>query len=105
VEGWVGHLLANGVLDEKRVGGDAEDDVAGARVGVEEAHVLPQHGLQVPPPQRAHLALAGVHPARNLCTREQSTGLTRPRRRKGRRNAHTEERVVVRQSSAREAPT
>jgi hypothetical protein len=67
------HLLADGVLDEERVGGDAEDDVAGACVGVKEAYVLPQHGLQVPPPERADLALPRVHPARDLCTDTEQT--------------------------------
>ena len=69
----VADLLADGVLHEQRVGGDAEHDVARARVRVEEPHVLPQHGVQVCLPERDHLPLPGVHPARNLWkTRERS---------------------------------
>lgn len=62
----VADLLADGVLHEQRVGGDAEHDVTRARVRVEEPHVLPQHGVQVRLPERDHLPLPGVHPARDL---------------------------------------
>lgn len=62
-----GYLLADGVLDEKGIGGDAKNYVTGPRVGVKESDVLPENRLQVLTAERAGLPLPSVHPACNFC--------------------------------------
>lgn len=61
-------LLANGVLDQERVGGDAADNLARAGIGVEESHVLLQQSFQVFHPDARRLPLPSLHPRGNLCT-------------------------------------
>lgn len=61
------NLFTNGVLDKECIGGNAKDDVASAGIGVEEAHILLQHRLQVHLSQPARLPLPRVHPTSYLC--------------------------------------
>lgn len=70
-EGRVSYLLAEDLLDEGRVLGDAVDDLrGGGLLGVEEAHLLSQDGLQVQVPDPQHLPLARPAPAVPFCTPE-----------------------------------
>jgi hypothetical protein len=62
----IADLLTDGILHEQRVGRDTEHDVPRARVCVEEPDILPQDGIQVRLPERDHLPLSTVHPARDL---------------------------------------
>ena len=63
------YLLAEDLLDERRVLGDAVDDLrGGGLLRVEEAHLLPQDGLQVQVPDPQHLPLARPAPAVPFCS-------------------------------------
>jgi len=66
-------LLAHGVLDEHRVAGHPAHDLAGVGVLVEEGDLLAQDGLEVQVPYPRRLPLAGDHPARDLCSRRDTT--------------------------------
>ncbi|RWW13741.1 hypothetical protein BHE74_00046924 [Ensete ventricosum] len=63
-------LLAENVLDDEAVAGDAGDDLgAGPGVEVEVLDVLPHHRLQIPRSHSRGLTLAGSRPAISLCKR------------------------------------
>jgi hypothetical protein len=65
------YLLGEDLLYDGRVLGDAADDLRGGGgiAGVEEAGLLPQHGLQVQAPDPPHLPLARPAPAVAFCVR------------------------------------
>lgn len=63
------YLLAEDLLDEGGVLGDAVDDLRGGGLPrVEEANLLPQDGLQVQVPDPQHLPLARPAPAIPFCS-------------------------------------